>query len=171
MIHNLPPDEKQRFLADVYRVLKPGGFFWFNTTFYEGAFSEGTASSFNYGAISAAVRLIQRMTPPVVRKREGRAEARNWLSPDQYMELVSGQGFEIRSGYERTVRCYLESWKAFYGYSEFAAGALHGYPIDVACEVLPQAAEISMEQHGMPDERGERYIPRRWFEVIAVKPR
>jgi len=48
--------------------------------------------------------------------------------------------------------------------------ALHGYPVDVACEVLPKAAEIAMGQHGLVDEVGTRYIPRRWLEITAVKP-
>jgi len=170
MIHNLGLEDKKRFLGEAFRVLKPGGTLWCSTTFYAGAVPEGNAVRYNSATISTAVRLIQTITPPVVRHREARPEARNWLSIDEYQQLIAGAGFVVRKAVERTINVYIDTWKAICGYSEYAAGALHGYPVDVACEVLPRAAEIAMEQHGILDERGQRYIPRRWFELVAVKP-
>ena len=170
MIHNLTLEDKKRSLQEAFRVLKPGGVFWFNTTFYLGAVPEGSASRVNIGTVATAVRLIQEIRPRVVRRKEARPEARTWLSVDAYRELVSEAGFAVRSAVEHTVKVYAETWKAINGYSEYAAGALHGYPVDVACEVLPKAAEIAMGQHGLVDEVGTRYMPRRWLEITAVKP-
>lgn len=166
-IHNLSHEDKLSALKEVYRVSGPGGLLFFNSAFYEGTVVEGTEAFYRAKILRAVAELKQLGVP---RAKEGRAEARNWLKPEEYAELVRAAGFEIVYLGQREVRIYREGWQLICEYADYAAGALHGYPVDIAAKVLSRAVVSVLDELGIPDEQGQRYIPRRWLEVIARKP-
>jgi ubiquinone/menaquinone biosynthesis C-methylase UbiE len=166
-IHNLSHEDKLAALKDVFRVTAPGGLLFFNSAFYEGTVVEGTEGFYRAKILRAVAELKQMGVP---RSKEGRAEARNWLKPEEYADLVRAAGFEIVYLGQREVRVYREGWRLICEYADYAAGALHGYPVEIAARVLSRAVVSVLEEMGFVDEQGQRYIPRRWLEVIARKP-
>lgn len=165
-IHNLSHEDKLAALKDVFRVTAPGGLLFFNSAFYQGTVVEGTEGFYRAKILRAVAELKQLGIP---RSKEGRAEARNWLSPEEYAELVRAAGFEVVYVGQREVRVYREGWQRICEYADYAAGALHGYPVDIAAQVLSRVVVSVLDELGFIDEHGRRYIPRRWLEVIARK--
>jgi ubiquinone/menaquinone biosynthesis C-methylase UbiE len=99
-IHLMP--DKDRFLAEVARVLRPGGTFVFNSVFVVGTFVPGTEAVFSEW-IKEAVLVLEEANkerartgqPPVQRQRNkgARAFTKDWLSADGWRARLEAAGF------------------------------------------------------------------------------
>ncbi|MFP4409097.1 MAG: class I SAM-dependent methyltransferase [Spirochaetaceae bacterium] len=164
-IHYLDEEAQFKALTSVRRVLKPGGWFFFNSAFYADSRPEETLP-FYRAQIAKAVRKLKALG--VGRdSKEKRVEASNFLDQAYYQRLLEQTGFAVQEMKKIAARLYRSAWESISGFSQYAAGALHGYPVDLAAEVLSEAVEPSLEEHGTRDENGELYIPRNWLSAAA----
>lgn len=164
-IHYLNEEAQFNALTSVRRVLKPGGWFFFNSAFYAGSRPEETLP-FYRAQIGKAVRRLKALG---VRRdvKEGRVEASHFLDQAHYQNLLEQTGFAVQEMKKVAARLYKSAWESISGFSQYAAGALHGYPVDAAAEVLSEAVGPSLEEHGMRDDQGRLYIPRNWLSATA----
>lgn len=164
-IHYLDEETQEKALTRIHRVLRPGGWFFFNSAFYAESRPEETLP-FYRAQIAKAVRRLK--TLGVGRNsKEGRVEASNFLDQAHYQNLLKQTGFAVHEMKKVAARLYKSAWESISGFSQYAAGALHGYPVDVAAEVLSEAVGPSLEEHGVRDEEGRLYIPRNWLSAAA----
>src|SRR2546422_8678677 len=82
-------------MGEIRKALKPGGVFAFNTTFFNGAYVEGT-SAFWRRWIVRAVQVLRERGLDV--KHSAHAVAREFLTADQYADLCVQAGFARPSG-------------------------------------------------------------------------
>jgi len=150
---------KGRVMAEIRRVLDPGGAFAFNTTFFAGAYLEGTSGFWRRWIVRSVQWLEER---GVVVPRGERGGAMEWLSPDDYARLCREAGFEPRTLELMPVEMTPESLQDIGRFSLFIEGALPGIPLEQASEAL---------QHGLAralDETGLGGVPRNWLECVAT---
>ena len=157
-------DDKDRLLKEVRRVLRIGGSFAFNTSFYAGAYLPGT-QGFYLTWVQEALRYVsgkdselRRQGKPGIRRRKGlvpRAFSNPWLSPAEYEELLRRNGFEVTRSAVRVVTLTRHSLQAIGGYAGLATVLLSGYPSELACEALQRAA-------------GPAWRPRSWSRYRAA---
>ncbi|MCF7875522.1 class I SAM-dependent methyltransferase [Candidatus Bipolaricaulota bacterium] len=162
-IHNLSEKDQVKAVNRIRDSLKEGGWFFFNSAFYEGARPEGTKSFYRY-KVKKAVKYLREKG--VERKRgEDRAEASKFLPRSHYREIVKKAGLKVHEMDELTAPLYQEAWEYISGFKNYALGALHGYPAEEAQEALRQAVAPALEKYGVEDENGELYVPRKWLRV------
>src|SRR5262249_305234 len=104
--------DKDALFREVHRVLRPGGTFAFNTSFYAGTFVPRT-ERFYVQWVAEASNFIKRRSdelkvqglPSITRKRGlgNRAFSRPWLSIQEYESTLRRHGFAIKGVVERTV--------------------------------------------------------------------
>ncbi len=171
-IHNLP--DRDRLLAEILRVLRPGGLFAFNSAFYAGTYVPGT-EKFHQAWVKEALLYVMnhdrelraRGLPGLKRKRGtvSRASARPWLHPREWKEILENNGFEVTRVHEREVQMTRRSYETVGSYAGFASVVLAGYPVELACQALQAAVPIALSQTGFTT------VPARWLEMAAAKPR
>ncbi len=161
-IHLLSEQAKAASLVETCRVLRCGGVLGVNSAFYGGAYP--TDSRPFYGRwIRRAVAEMNRSLPQ--RTKAAAAQARRWLSPGEYEDLIVGAGFRIREMRERRMLLGPAALCAISSYKEFAMGALHAVEEDAreACRALQSTVEQALLDVGLT------YLPHNWLEIIAVK--
>jgi ubiquinone/menaquinone biosynthesis C-methylase UbiE len=161
-LHLLDDEAKQRSMSEVHRVLRPGGVFSINTTFYEGAYPE-ESKPFYSRWIRRAVAEINKRLPNRVRSE--RAQAMEGLTSEGYRDLMECGGFKIAEMRERRVLLSQASVRAICGYSEFAKGALHA--TDEDAEEASRALQVTVQQTFR--DLHMKYLPRNWLEIIALR--
>ena len=122
-----------RLLDEIHRVLRPGGLFAFNTSFYAGTFLPGT-ERFYEEWVKEAVKFIlrrdaedRRQGRPSITRTRGRGEtpfSRHWPSPAEYEGTLEIHAFEIRSVRQRTALMTRSSFEAIGAYDGCAAALL-----------------------------------------------
>jgi ubiquinone/menaquinone biosynthesis C-methylase UbiE len=164
--------DKNALVQQVYRVLRPGGFFAFNTCFYAGTFIPGTEEFYHRWMIASLEYIRQKdqearragMAGIVrVRGRGKPAFSNRWLSPEEYVQLLERHGFEVKNVDERVCDMFQKDFENAGSYPGLASVLLNGYPIPVACEALKQSVKLALAKVGT------EVIHRSWLEVIAVK--
>ncbi|MBS3788491.1 class I SAM-dependent methyltransferase [Candidatus Bipolaricaulota bacterium] len=164
-IHNLSEGEQLEAVTRIVRNLEEGGWFFFNSAFYEGARPEGTKSFYRY-KVKRAVKLLREKG--VERSKDNsRAEASKFLSKKHYRELVERAGLTVREVEELTAPLHQEAWEYISGFKNYAMGALHGYPVEEAQIALKDAVAPALEKYGIKDKEGELYVPRKWLRVSS----
>ena len=161
-IHLLSADAKARALDEVHRVLKPGGLLAINSTFYDGAYPEESKPFYSRWIRRSIVEINQRLPQ---RAKSGAAQAMEFLSADNYFELLSKAGFEIVETRARRVLLSQAAVRAISSYKEFAKGALHAADEDADEASLALQATVQQTFHDLK----MKYLPRNWLEIIAVK--
>jgi ubiquinone/menaquinone biosynthesis C-methylase UbiE len=167
-IHIMP--DKDRFLAEVKRVLRPGGTFVFNSVFFIGTFVAGTEALFNEW-IMEAVRVLERINkeraqagqPPVARERNtgGRAFAKGWLTEDGWRAKLENAGFtNVHTG-TRAKPMTRTSLRLVAPYSGLATVLMSGYPLEIASVCLYEGVDRAFDRLGINE------VPRLWLEVSA----
>lgn len=169
-IHVLP--DKEKLLAAVARVLKPGGVFGFNSSFYAGTFPEGT-HRFYTEWLKQAMTHIQRQSeqrlaagqPPIKRVRgtSHKAFQNRWYSPAEWAERLSRHGLKVHDTHERVVMLDARCFAAVGAYGGLAEVLISGYPVEVASVALQSTAATAM------NTTGANSIPRHWLEMWASK--
>jgi ubiquinone/menaquinone biosynthesis C-methylase UbiE len=164
-IHYLDTEKQQQVVERVHSSLKPGGWFLFNTAFYQESRPEWTFP-FYQKKVKLAVQKLREMS--VIReKQERRPTSADFLPRHHYEELVTANGFELEDVVEIEARLGQKAWEMISGYSEYAAGALHGFPLEQAAAALQEAIAPALAEHGRRDENGKLYIARNWLALAA----
>jgi ubiquinone/menaquinone biosynthesis C-methylase UbiE len=162
-LHLLGDQAKQDSLAEVRRVLRPGGVLAVNSAFYKGAAPEDSQPF--YGRwIRRAVVEINQARPR--RMKSDRALSMQMLALSDYRDLVACGGFRVVEVRERRVLLSQAAVRAISGYRDFAMGALRASEEDAddASRALRTTVQQAFRDLKM------RYLPRNWLEIIAVKP-
>jgi ubiquinone/menaquinone biosynthesis C-methylase UbiE len=159
-IHLVP--DKNEAMADVARVLVPGGIFAFNSSFFTGAYAPGT-DNFYYLWTVHAIRWLRREHPQIRPSKGEKTLARQWLSPTEYSDLLRDNGFEVQVCELEQVQMNLASFVDIGRYWLFIEGALPGVPLAAGADAL---------EHGVREtfaEKGLSSVPRNWLQVIASR--
>ncbi len=164
-IHNLDREGQQQVLERVRPALKPGGWFLFNTAFYQEA-RPGWTLPFYQKKVRLALQKLRELG--VSREKQSRRpSAAEFLPRDHYESLVTAHGFELVRVTEVQARLGQQAWELISGYRDYAAGALHGFPPDSAAAALRAAVGPALAEHGRRDDQGMLYIPRNWLAIAA----
>jgi SAM-dependent methyltransferase len=158
-IHLVP--DKAAVIAEVRKVLNQGGVFGFNTTFFAGAYPEGTASFWRRWIVRS-VQWLKERGITVQHTHAGRATAMQWLSPEDYARLCVAAGFAPPMMHFVPVEMTAESLRDIGHFSLFIEGALPGVPLELGAEALDEGLARTMNELGIDRVR------RNWLEVVAI---
>jgi len=151
--------DKAKVIAEVRKVLRRGGVFAFNTTFFNGAYVEGTTGFWRRWVVRAVQVLRER---GIEVQHESRATARTFLSAEEYKTLCVQEGFNPPSMELVRVEMTPESLVDIGRFSLFIEGALPGVPLEQGAEALSEGLRRAL------DETGLSTVPRNWLECVAV---
>lgn len=155
-IHLMP--DKVQVLKEIRRVLKPGGLLAFNSTFFNGAYVEGT-SGFWRRWIVRSVQALREKGLDV--KHDGHTAAMDWLTADQYRAALEEAGFRPITVELLKIEMPAESLADIGRFSLFIEGALPGVPLEEGSAALQIGLQRTM------DELKVNAVPRYWLEVVA----
>jgi ubiquinone/menaquinone biosynthesis C-methylase UbiE len=161
-LHLLDGAAKENALKESHRVLKPGGLFAMNTTFYDGAYPEESKPFYGRWIRRSIVEINQRLPG---RDKGEKVQAMEFLTADDYRDLISRAGFEIVESRERRVMLSQAAVRAISSYKDFAMGALHATEKDAEDAAKALQATVRQTFHDLQ----MKYLPRTWLEIIAVK--
>ncbi len=167
-IHYLDAKTQEEALHSIKRVLRPGGWFFFNSAFYAESRAPETLR-FYRAQVRKAVRYLRALGVERERK-ESRPKASNFLPVSHYENLLEKVGFKVEEVKEVGARMYRTAWEHISNFQQYAAGALHGYRAEAAAEAMREAVALALEEHGQRDEQGNPFIPRNWLAVSARAP-
>jgi ubiquinone/menaquinone biosynthesis C-methylase UbiE len=169
-IHMLP--DADRLLAEIHRVLRPGGIFAFNSSFYAGTIPKGT-EKFHHEWLKQALLYMTRKDAelrkqglPGIQRKRGTARpafSKPWPSLEEWTDMLMRHGFEITRTYERTVLMNQRCFETIGAYAGLASVLFSGYPVHLASEALQETAGLTLSLVGM------NVVPRLWLEMTAVK--
>lgn len=164
-IHYLSADDQLHSIKRIKKALKPGGFLFFNTAFYEEARPVETLP-FYRTQIKTAVQYLRDHGIKRVRT-DTRTEAAKFLPRSYYENLVQEADFKLVDAKEFAVDMHKEAWEYISAFQQYAAGALRGYPIDDAVNAMRDSVGPAIELHGNLDQDGNPYITRKWLAISA----
>ena len=158
-IHYL--DDKELVIKDVMKILKPGGRFAFNSSFFDGAHPEHTLSFYRKWMFKA-MRILSKEynTRPV---KAEKIESRVQLNPDQYKEILENCGMKIMSTKLREVDVPIDGWLDISGFKDFIEGVMPGVSLDVASQSLQKAVRDTFKEMKL------NFVQRNWMEIVATK--
>lgn len=151
--------DKARVLAEIRRVLPVGGVLAFNSTFFNGAYVEGTSGIWRRWVVRSVQVLRERGIEMV---RGAKATAMNWLSPDEYSALLREAGFGPPAIQLMPVGMSRASLADISRFSLFIEGALPGVPLPDACAALQEGLDRTLAELGISE------IPRNWLQCVAT---
>jgi ubiquinone/menaquinone biosynthesis C-methylase UbiE len=167
-IHMLPDFDK--LLREVRRVLKPGGLFGFNSSFYAGSYAPGTDHFYTIWWKQALMYILNKDAelkkqglPGIKRQRGTAVRAEPWMSAEDWKKKLTENGFEMRSVGERPITMTASSWRTIGSYSGLARLVLSGYPVELASEAIMNAVDPALKEAGFTT------MPRLWLEITALK--
>jgi ubiquinone/menaquinone biosynthesis C-methylase UbiE len=155
-IHLVP--DKSQVLTEIRRVLKPGGLLAFNSTFFNGAYVEGT-SGFWRRWIVRSVQALREKGFEVQHK--GHAAAMDWLSAEQYRAACTAAGLRPTTVELLRIDMTAAALADIGKFSLFIEGALPGAPLEEGSEALQIGLARTL------DELKVDAVPRHWLEVVA----
>src|SRR5690349_17793663 len=156
-IHLVP--DKAQVIAEIRKALKRDGVFAFNTTFFNGAYVEGTAGFWRRWVVRAVQVLRERGLEV---QHRAHAVARQFLSAEEYSELCVQAGFAPPSVDLVRIEMTPESIRDIGHFSLFIEGALPSVPLEEGSAALEKGLERAM------DETGVSSVPRNWLECVAT---
>ncbi len=168
-IHMMP--DRDVFLAEVARVVRPGGQLVFNSVFYAGTFVEGTEAVFTE-MMKEAVMAINELNAarreageaPIPRKRGTVKKAfqqTDWLTEQGWCDAVAAVGFGIEGSHQRAVPISEDGLAMIGGYGGLAEVLLSGYPIEIASQCMQDGVHRAFANMGIAE------VPRNWLQVTA----
>jgi ubiquinone/menaquinone biosynthesis C-methylase UbiE len=156
-IHLVP--DKAQVLSEIRRALRAGGSLAFNTTFFNGAYVEGTAGFWRRWIVRAVQVLRERGLDV---QRTAKAVARQFLSAEEYAQLCVQAGFAPPDIELLQIEMTPESLEDIGRFSLFIEGALPGVPLEDGAEALREGLRRTCE------ETGRSSVPRNWLECVAT---
>jgi len=159
-IHLLP--DKLTAFRQMAAILLPGGIFACNSTFYEGAYFEGSDRFYRLW-LRRAVGWLRKEYPEVRLAREDKAMARQWLNPEEYADLLKESGFGRVMTSQESVFMTMDSYRDIGQYWLFIEGALPGVPL------VPGAAALGAAAYKAGEELNLTEVPRNWLQIVAMK--
>ena len=170
-IHNFC--QKQKVIEAVYKVLKPGGFFAFNSAFAKEGVPAGEKPFYLRWMVRAKRRLqeIAKTCPDII-TIERRAEARNQLSLVEYKALLEESGFKIIIDENEVTTCVnltLDACQAISKDPDFILCLLDELNPEKE-EYLRIGSQILAESAAEAFNRlGKTSSTRVWIELVAEK--
>ena len=158
-IHYL--DDKELVIKDVMKILKPGGRFAFNSSFFDGAHPEHTLGFYRKWMFKA-MRILSKEynTRPV---KAEKIESRVQLNPIQYKEVLENCGMKIMSTKIREVDVPIDGWLDISGFKDFIEGIMPGVNLDIASHSLQKAVRDTFNEMKL------NFVQRNWMEIVATK--
>jgi ubiquinone/menaquinone biosynthesis C-methylase UbiE len=150
--------DKTQVVGNVSRILRPGGVFAFNTTFFDGAYA-GDTLRFYKRWVLRAVRWVREHGHDVA--KGVKATAMQWLSPDDYRALLHQHGFAETEVEFQVKELNQQAWEDISEFSMFIEGALPGVPLEVGMEALKVGVRQAFEELRL------HAVPRIWLQVVA----
>jgi len=158
---HLVPDKLSAF-QQVFSILASGGIFACNSAFYEGTYVEGTERFYQQWTMRA-VRLLRKEHPEVRLSRDAKAMAMQWLTPEDYVDLLKQAGFGYVETINQNAIISVDAWHDLGQYWLFIEGALPGAPLAFAADALGKAV------YQVGQEAGLTAVPRMWLQIVAAK--
>ena len=152
-------EDKAQVIGEVRKVLPRGGVFAFNSTFFNGAYVEGTSRFWRRWVVRAVQALRERGLDVC---HTGHATAREFLTPEDYSSLCVAAGFDPPAIELVKVDFTFESMRDIGRFSLFIEGALPGVPLEEGALALETGLTRTM------DELGVTTVPRFWMEAVAT---
>jgi ubiquinone/menaquinone biosynthesis C-methylase UbiE len=154
--------DKSRALAEIRKVLGPGGTLAFNTTYFKGCYVPGTERFWRYWALRAAQYLRDRGIPVL---RAPKTPAMRWFSPEEYGALAASSGFVGAAWQLHEATLSPQSLEDIGQFSMFIQGALPGVPLECGAEALRESVRVAMADANLTGG-----VPRYWLQFIAQAP-
>jgi len=158
-IHLVP--DKAQVIGEIRKTLKQDGVFAFNTTFFNGAYVEGTAAFWRRWVVRA-VQVLRERGFEVQHSAHAHAVARQFLTAAEYSNLCVQAGFSPPTIDLVRIEMTPESMRYIGRFSLFIEGALPGVPLEEGAAALEKGLDRAM------DETGVRTVPRNWLECVAT---
>ena len=158
---HLVPDKLAAF-QNMATILAPGGIFACNSAFFEETYVPGTERFYRHWT-RRAVGWLRKEHPEVKLSREEKAMAMQWLSSEQYIDLLKQSGFGQTETQRIDVDIPLDAWRDIGQYWLFIEGALPGVPLAYGAKAL----ETAVYQAGQ--ELDMQVVPRTWLQIVAIK--
>ena len=155
-------EDKDDVVAKIAAVLRPGGFFAANSSFFNGAYAPGSERFYHLWT-RRALGWLRSHYPDIRPSRHGKTMAMRWLSADEYAGLMEEHGLRVVSRNMEEALMPLRSWQDIGRYWLFIEGALPGVPIPIGAQALEYAAAEAFEELGIAD------VPRIWLQLVARK--
>ena len=155
-------EDKAKVLQQIRNTLNTRGLFAFNSSFYDGAYADGTQRFYRQWMVKA-LQMVRREHPEMRTDPAAKSTAMRWLNKEQYNDLLKENGFTVLYSEERTASIPLEGWTDISGYSDFASGALPGIPLSLSVPALRQALRDVFHDMNLPS------VPRNWYQVVAQR--
>jgi ubiquinone/menaquinone biosynthesis C-methylase UbiE len=155
-IHLIP--DKVQVLKEIRRVLKPGGLLAFNSTFFNGAYVEGTSGFWRRWIVRSVQALREK---GIEVKHIGHAAAMEWMSAEQYGAACEAAALKPTTIELLQVDMTRQALIDIGHFSLFIEGALPGVPLEEGSRALEVGLERTM------DELKVEAVPRYWLEVVA----
>ncbi|MBX5449414.1 class I SAM-dependent methyltransferase [Thermogemmatispora sp.] len=154
--------DKLTAFRQIAAILRPGGIFACNSAFYEGTYVPGTERFYRMWT-RRAVGWLRKTHPDIRPSRETKAQAMQWLSPEEYAALFREGGFSRVEMTQSQVSIPLDAWKDLGQYWLFIEGALPGVPLPIGAQALAVAVYEAGQELGLQE------VPRMWLQMVAVK--
>lgn len=153
--------DKDALVAEVSKVLKPGGRFAFNTSFFEGG--QTPESRLFYRKWMLKSSRILRKEYGLRPTRAEKVQSRKHLTVEEYRALVERHGLRVVRHEIDSVNVPIEGWLDISTFEDFITGIMPGVQLDKASDALRKGLVQTF------DEMKIRYVSRNWLDVLAVR--
>jgi len=156
-IHEVEEEDKQSVLLAIAKIIRPGGFFTYNSAFTTAAMEE---SAMQWG------RWKSRAFSILGGKRNRKVKGLITHTPEEYKQMITNAGLTIVHEAKKSVVMSRTALETIATYPRF----IYGVFADFVSE-----QEVSLEEESRAlvkalDDLGVTEIPRVWHELIAQKP-
>jgi ubiquinone/menaquinone biosynthesis C-methylase UbiE len=150
--------DKAQVITGISKVLRPDGVLAFNTTFFDGAYSQDTHRFYKVWVLRA-MRWLHEQGHVVA--RGAKATAMQWHSAEEYRRMLEASGFAETEMQFQEKRLSCQAWEDISEFSLFIEGALPGVPLEIGAEALKIGVRQAFQDLKLQS------VPRIWLQVIA----
>jgi len=150
--------DKHQVLGEIRKTLKPRGLLGFNSTFFAGAYVEGTSGFWRRWVVRAVQVLREK---GIAVQHDGHAAAMKWFSANDYAAACEAAGLRPTTVELVTVEMTPESLADIGKFSLFIEGALPGVPLEEGSQALLTGLDRTLDELKVPS------VSRNWLEVVA----